>query len=115
MRQIDNVSDEATQKTKVVLESGKVVELTLTFMPAPQFWALDIVYGDFTAYGVRIAYHPNFLRSWRRILPFGIACVTLSGVDPFDQEDFANGNATLFLLDEAEVAAAEAGLFGAGA
>lgn len=114
MNQIDNLSNEASQETRVTLDDGTVVDILLTYRPAIQRWSLNVTRGTFVVDGINLCVFPNIVREWRHIIPFGIACLTTDGADPVSLDDFSNGRATLFVLDAAEVASAEATILGAG-
>ncbi len=47
------------------------------------------------------------LRQFRNIIPFGLACVIADGFEPVYQDDFTSGRASLYLLNEADVAEVE--------
>ena len=51
------------------------------------------------------------LRQYRNIIPFGIACLTASGLDPYTVDDFQNQASNLYLLTAEDVAGIEAELF----
>ena len=114
MNSIDNLSSAANQTTLVVLDDGTTVTLTLTYRAATQRWTLDVLRGTFQAFGINVSAHPNLLREWRNVVPFGLACSTTDGGDPVYLEDFSNGRATLLILTQDDVAAIEATYLGAG-
>ena len=115
MKRIDNLTSGRSQITRLALEDGTIVSFTVNFNALTERWAIDVEYTtkNFITRGVGIATGPNFLRSFRRILPFGLACVTTDGVDPTLPDDFETGRATLFLLTEAEVDQVEITVMGA--
>ena len=112
MNQIDNLSNDANQLVTLVLDDGSTVSMSLQYMPTIQRWAVGFTYGDFSAQGMNLCIHPNLLRSWRHIIPFGIACNTIDGADPLYIDDFASGRAALYLLTQAEVAEFETDIIG---
>lgn len=87
---------------------GIQISVFLRFMPRIQVWNMDISYGSFQANGIPVVCSPNILRQWRNILPFGLACTDIYQLDPYQLNDFAIGNASLYLLDSADIAAVEA-------
>lgn len=99
MIKITNVSNDAHQKTTVLLADNTSVVITLDFLPATQKWAISVSRDTFKASSIRLCVHPNILRSYRQVIPFGLACVASDGVDPFDIEDFETERIQLFVLD----------------
>lgn len=99
MIQVTNLTDAARQLSTVILADGSVVSLTLVFRPATQRWTLDVTRGEFTARNVNICLHPNLLRPWRNVIPFGLSVVAKDGADPFDIRDFQTGRVVLYVLD----------------
>lgn len=99
MKAITNVSNDAHQKAVVLLEDGTSVVFTLDFFPSTQRWILGVERDTFSIKSIAICVHPNLLRSYRRVIPFGISCVASDGVDPFDINDFSSGRIKLYLLD----------------
>ena len=118
MIEITNVSDDAHQKTSLALADGTMVIMTFDFLPRIQKWVMGVTRDTFIYNGITLCYHPNLLRSFRRSISFGIACVPVDGVDPFDINDFASGRVKLYLLDNteenAEVDGIEANIYQAG-
>ncbi len=115
MVQIQNLGENAHQKTTVALADGSVVVFTLNFMPTAQRWAFDMEYDGKTYACLGLAVHPNLLRGFRDTLPFGLACASTDGVDPFDIRDFSSGRIILSVLDSTnggtEVEAVEGDFF----
>lgn len=103
MQQIDNLSDEAMQTTKVVLPDGTELQIDLRYDPALQRWQFSVLRESFNATGMNLCIHPNILRDWRNVVPFGLACASTDGVDPLYVDDFANGRVSLFVLSAEEV------------
>ena len=112
MNLIDNITDQANQETKPVLDDGSILTLDLMFNGSTQRWMMNVSHPLLTVNGIAICNFPNLLRDWRNVIDFGLACITTSGVDPVNVEDFVNGNASLYLLNAADVAAAESTIFG---
>ena len=112
MRQVDNLSDEAVQATKVLLDDGSILTLTLRYMPTVQRRTVDVSHTDLTVNGVNLCNHPNILRQWRQNIQFGIACLAADGVDPVYIDDFLNGRVNIFVLNASDVAGIEANVMG---
>jgi hypothetical protein len=109
---VDNITDQSNQITRIVLSDGSTADVTLQFQGATERWTMNVSRGTFVANGINVCNSPNLLRDFRRIIPFGIACVTATGQDPTNVEDFVNGNAVLVSLDEADVVAVEDTVYG---
>lgn len=115
MIDITNISADAHQKTTVLLADNTAVAITLDFLPRTQRWVAGVSWGAFALKGVTLCVHPNLLRSFRRVVPFGISCVSSDGVDPFDINDFDSGRVVLSVLDntggETDIEKVEAGIY----
>jgi hypothetical protein len=100
--QVTNLSDAARQLSTIILADKSTVQLELTFRPAIQRWSLDVTRGAFVARGINMCLHPNLLRSWRKVVPFGLAVVAPDGADPFSIDDFLTGRVTIYVLDSTD-------------
>ncbi len=114
MESVDNLTSDANQLTKFVLGDGSTVIINLVYAAANQRWNISVSRDTFIVTNIGVCIHPNFMREWRNILPFGIGCTTIDGGDPVFVDDFSTGRATLHVLDAADVALVERTLFGAG-
>jgi hypothetical protein len=114
MNKIDNITADPNQTTKLVLADGSIVVLSLVYFPSIQRWMASIIYGTFQVNNINVSVNPNFMREWRNIIPFGLACFTTDGIDPVYLEDFQDEKASLYLLDEADVLDIEATVLGVG-
>lgn len=111
MKRIDNLTAAATQQTKVILDDGTILIITLTYLPASQRWMVSLTRGDFVLNGRILCVLPNILRQWQNVINFGMACISTDGVDPVDIGDFVGGDAArvkLYVLSADEVAHFEA-------
>lgn len=97
----------------VVGENGEIIPFGLTFMPTQNMWYFNVAYAalSFSVKGFQLTNSPNILHQFRRFIPFGIACVTTDGYEPQFINDFIDGRCSLFLLNEAEVAATQEAYF----
>lgn len=103
---IQQITSDAKQQQTLVLPDGSTVLLQLYYRPMQYGWFVnELSYGGFTLYGLRVTNSPNMLHQWKNKLPFGLACYTVDNREPTQQEDFSSGNAKLYILTEAEVAA----------
>lgn len=115
MQQITNLSDEADQIAKVVLDDGSVATFEFFYLPAIERWAFSITHPTITVEDMILCAGPNVLRMFLNTIPFGLGCYSTDGADPFYIEDFASGRITLYVLDASEVAYFETNVFGPGA
>lgn len=111
MRTIDNLSNDASQKVQVVIDDGSVVEVALRYLPSGQRWVADITRDDFSVKSLGLCFHPNLLRQYRNLIPFGLMCSAVDGVDPAYIQDWVNGRCSLQVLSPADVAAIEEQVF----
>lgn len=111
MQQITNLSDEADQLTKIVLGDGSIATFEFIYLPAIERWVYSVSHPDLTVNRLILCMGPNVLRDFRNIIPFGLACYTTDGADPFYIEDFSSGRVTLYVLDASEVAFFEESVF----
>ncbi len=89
---INNLTTAGNQTTNAVLEDGSTVTLTFRYRAAVQRWTVDVSHGTFVANGIGLSTHPNLLRVWRNIIPFGLEVITADGTDPFMADDLAASN-----------------------
>lgn len=109
MRLINEINTDPYQNFKFGLDNGAVVDFTIRYSDNQKGWFYTVSYAakSFTANNRRLVTSPNMLRAFRNILPFGLALITSDGQEPIFQEDFVNGRAKLYLLNEADVTEAE--------
>lgn len=112
MTLIDNITSQSNQVTQVVLADGSIMTLTLIFTAAIQRWTFHVQHPKLVLSGLNLCLHPNILREWRNLIPFGLACNTITGVDPIDVEAFSSGRAQLYALSAADVQLVEQNVFG---
>lgn len=108
---LNNLTNDASQQLLLTGIPGVQATMTLQFKPRIAAWIMGIEYKIFSVQGLRVVASPNMLRKWKNILPFGMACVRSDGLDPYQQGDFLNGIASLYLLDTSDVAVIEAQYF----
>jgi hypothetical protein len=108
---IDNLTNSPNQSSTVTLDDGSAVVFNFRFMDtaSPAFWVLDVIYDtlNFSLYNLNLSAHPNLLRQWGNVLPFGLLVSSTDGLDPLDINDFSNGRISLVLLDNTGIAAVE--------
>lgn len=109
MTLITELSDSPNQNLKLPLGDGTTVDLTIRYVDNQRGWfySVERATGGFSALNRRLVTSPNMLRAFRKVVPFGLALATTDGQEPVFKDDFSNGRAKLYLLDEADMAAAE--------
>jgi len=100
MKQLLNLSDAAFQSTSVALGDGSSLDLFFRYRPAVQRWSMDVAWGTFAAKGIIVTAHPNIMRQWRNVVPFGIGFISSDGADPFMLSDFLLGRVKVFVMDD---------------
>jgi hypothetical protein len=107
MNWINTITSNPNQSMTLKLDTGAAVALTLMYSESQKGWFFSTTYGTMAFNNKRIVTGVNMLRGFRNILPFGFACITTDGYEPVFKDDFANGRAALFLLNQADLATVE--------
>lgn len=107
MLYINKITNDASQQLILTGIPTIQIIMTLRFMPRIKRWDMGITYGDFSAQGIAVVNSLNLLRQFKNNIPFGITCISASGLDPYTVNDFSNQAANLYLLDSADVAQVE--------
>lgn len=113
MTLIDNLTAFSDQVTNLILPNGTVANVRFKFDGATERWRIDVVHETHTFNSVGLCCHPNLLRQWRNVIPFGLACVTSDQTDPIRSTDFSVGRVKMYLLNAADVEDVEVTLMGA--
>jgi len=101
---IPNITNDPSQVMDLAMPDGvSTAQIYLRYKSNLKSWYMDLVYQEFSFNNRRVCSHPNLIRQWLKILPFGLACYTLDGSDPYFKDDFQGGRCGLLLLTEAEV------------
>ena len=107
MYQLTLIDNSPKQKIRMLLNNGKSVVLHFEYRPNQQAWFFGFEYGDVNIQNLKLVTSYNMLRNYRTWLPFGFRCDTIDGFEPMDLNDFINGYAVLFLLDETDISEIE--------
>ena len=75
----------------------------MKFKSAVQLWFFDLEWNSFVLNGNRVHSSPNMLSQYEAIIPFGLACITVGGGEPFLVNDFSQGRVNIYLLSPEEV------------
>lgn len=110
MRLITELNADPKQNFKIGLPDGTTVDFTIRYVANQAGWFYTVIreVGNFQVSNRRLVTSPNMLRAFRNVIPFGFALSTSDGQEPIFKDDFVTGRAKLYLLDSADVAAAEA-------
>lgn len=103
MKRLDGIRATGEQDLATTASNGDPVLMTLKFKSAVQQWFIDIEWNSFTLKGNRVYSSPNMLCQYEAIIPFGLACITEGGGEPFLVNDFSQGRVNIYLLSPEEV------------
>ncbi|PHS61063.1 MAG: hypothetical protein COB09_19130 [Thalassobium sp.] len=103
MRYLNKIDTSAHQNFFLTGISGERINMVLRYMPTQEKWFMDIQWNTFELFGLCVVNSPNLLRKWRNIIPFGISCNSIDGLDPKFIDAFLTQDSSLYLLDEADV------------
>lgn len=103
MKIITNITIEPRQRFVLNLDNNETAITRLYYYSSQNSWYFDIEYGNYINNGNKVVLSMNAIRHLRNKLPFGIAFLSNSDAEPFQLEDFANGNVIMVLLNEDDV------------
>lgn len=86
---LSNTTAQPNQTARAVLADGTTISFTFVYRAAVQRWAVDVSYQNFSVKGKGLSTHPNLLRLYRNVIPFGLTVATADGTDPFLANDLA--------------------------
>jgi len=111
MRQLTEISKDPKQKFTVITEDNQSFDLSLEYSDQQQCWFYSVTFGILSINGSRIVTGVNILRSYKNVLPFGIAIDTDDLSEPFSIDDFSTGRVKFYILTESEVAEIETSFY----
>lgn len=104
MQQINNITNEASQKISVLFDdTAKKIELELFYRPTQTGWFLNVTYENFVLKGIRVCISDNLLAQWSNVIPFGLIVASVDGQEPLFLEDFITDRVILGILNKQEV------------
>ena len=115
MNQINVLDNGADQIVNVILGDGSTAAIEFVFLPRIQRWAFNVQHPALPTgklNGLILCCHPNIIRQWRNILPFGLAVASVDGIDPFNIDDFSASRVSVYTLSAEEVLEVENQFFG---
>lgn len=111
MQQITNLTSSVKQQMRLSLKNNETADFFLHYNARIQAWFFDFTYNDITAKNLKVCLHPNILRSFRRLIPFGISFWADNQVEPFQLTSFSSGACNMYILSEDEVAEVEEAVY----
>ena len=112
MRIITEFTDNPKQTCTLVLENQETVAFNLRFYETQLSWYFDFTYNDVISNGNKVVLGANILRSFKHIIPFGLAFQSNDGVEPFAVDDFTTGRVSVYLLSKDDVESMEQNIYG---
>ena len=112
MLQITEVDNNYKQSFQIQTEDNKNFNFELEFIENQASWFYSLKYNDVSINKKRITTHPNFLRQFQNLLPFGMSCMTEDGSEAFAIDDFSKQRAKLYVLTQDEVNNLESAIYG---
>lgn len=113
MKLITSITNEPKQRIVLKLDNNESAIIHLYFMPTQKSWYFDLEYKEYINNGNKVVLTMNAIRHLRRKLPFGIAFLAGSNAEPFQLDDFANGNVYMLQLNEEDVQLIESEIYSA--
>ena len=110
MLQINTITDSPYQTMVLKLENGQSLNFTSWYSYNQQGWYYSFTYQSYIINNRRVINSANLLRQIRNIIPFGLACLLTDKYEPVFITDFISGRATLYTLNESDVALVESNL-----
>lgn len=103
MKLITSITSEPRQRIVLKLDNNETAIMKLYYYTTQKSWYFDIEYKNYINRGNKVVLTLNAIRHLRNILPFGFMFLAGNNADPFQLEDFANGNVLMILLNQEDV------------
>lgn len=113
MRLITSITSAPRQRFVLKLDNNETAIMSLYYYTSQNSWYFDIEYNEYINKGNKVVLTMNALRHLKNRLPFGIAFLSGTNAEPFQLEDFANGNVLMMLLNEEDVLEIEESVYSA--
>ena len=114
MKLITTLTDAPKQQHTLVLDNNDTADFYIEYCGRMESWYFSIQYNDITQKCIKAVLTPNALRHLRRVIPFGIAFVSESLVEPFRIDDFVTGRIQMYVLNEEDVVTLEEEVYNNG-
>lgn len=103
MQIITSLTNHPNQLHTLVLENNETATFRLFYCGRMQEWYYDLTYNNITINGRKVVLTPNSLRQFRNNIPFGLAFLSDSSIEPFQIDDFYSGRVKMAILNKEEV------------
>lgn len=103
MQRLNNLTNDADQLITFQLPDGTTAQLEFVYRSGTQRWTVSITYSTFSLSGYNLVTGPNILRQWKNVIPFGMAILSTTGLDPMYPTDLVDGTIFVEMLDADEV------------
>lgn len=107
MYQIMSLGNEPKQEIIMMINSRARIVLNFEYKANQLGWFFGFKYKDINYQNIRLTTSFNILRAYRNYLPFGLRCDTVDNNEPTNINDFINGYAKVYLLEQNDVEAIE--------
>lgn len=97
MIQVD-VKENPNQSIQVPFSSGTAT-IDMYFSSMTSSWFMNISYGDNTVYNILVEQGVNLAYPFRHMFPFGLLCISDSGLRPLFIDSFSTKECVLVLLE----------------
>lgn len=111
MKQITDIDSDPRQRFQTQIDGGTLATFEFWFSDVNIGWYFTVSYEDFASSNLRLVTSPNCLNTYRNLIPFGLACVTDDGYEPWFLDDFVNGRVRVYILNQDEVLEVQEQLF----
>lgn len=108
---LTTITQYPNQQFTLVLQDNETALMRLYYNARMESWFFDLQYKELAINGVKVVLHPNILRQFRNIIPFGLGILSESYVEPFEIECFANNRVEIGILTKDEVEEIEAEVY----
>ena len=103
MKIITSITAYPKQRFILRLDNNESAIMRLYYYMSQKSWYFDIEYKNYINKGNKVVLSLNAIRHLKDRLPFGIAFLSGSFADPFQLEDFVDGNVIMVLLNQEDV------------
>lgn len=103
MKLLDNLTTDAYQQVTFTLPDGSLAQLQFNYLAGIQRWSVNVQHPLLTLNGVNLVVSPNILRQWKNLVPFGMAILSTTGLDPMNITDLSDGTILVEMLSADEV------------
>lgn len=105
---LTGLTDKPKQTFSVTLADGSQADFYMEYRERQKGWFFDLIYGAFAVKGQRLTLHPNVLRQFRNLIPFGLAVSSDRPYEPQDLSALSDGTVFLYLFEGDELDAIDA-------